>query len=65
MSKINLQRGKLAVENRKSRERKRICSEVSEQGYGTRMDVANAGDELLRRNHCNYTPATGSNCTPA
>jgi len=31
MSKINLQRGKLGltVENRKSREKKRICSEVS------------------------------------
>jgi len=28
MSKINLQRGKLTVENRKSREKKRICSEV-------------------------------------
>ena len=26
MSKINLQRGKLTVENRKSREKKRICS---------------------------------------
>jgi len=25
MSKINLQRGKLTVENRKSREKKRIC----------------------------------------
>jgi len=29
MSKINLQHGKLTVENRKSREKKRICSEVS------------------------------------
>ena len=29
MSKINLQRGKLTVENRKSTEKKRICSEVS------------------------------------
>jgi len=29
ISKINLQRGKLTVENRKSREKKRICSEVS------------------------------------
>ena len=29
MSKINLQRGILTVENRKSREKKRICSEVS------------------------------------
>ena len=29
MSKINLQRGKLTVENRKSREKKRICSEVT------------------------------------
>ena len=29
MSKINLQRGILTVENRRSREKKRICSEVS------------------------------------
>ena len=29
MSKINLQRGKLTVENRKSGEKKGICSEVS------------------------------------
>ena len=28
MSKINLQRGKLTVENRNSKEKKRICSEV-------------------------------------
>ena len=34
MSKINLQRGKLTVENRKSRERKRICSEVSVNSPG-------------------------------
>ena len=33
MSKINLQRGKLTVENRKSREKKRICSEVSVNSY--------------------------------
>ena len=35
MSKINLQRGKLTVENRKSREKKRICSEVSVNSPGT------------------------------
>ena len=29
MSKINLQSGILTVENRRSREKKRICSEVS------------------------------------
>jgi len=34
MSKINLQRGKLPVENRKSREKKRICSEVSVNSPG-------------------------------
>ena len=34
MSKINLQRGKVTVENRKSRERKRICSEVSVNSPG-------------------------------
>ena len=33
-SKINLQRGKLTVENTKSRERKRICSEVSVNSPG-------------------------------
>ena len=33
-SKINLQRGKLTVENRKSREKKRICSEVSVNSPG-------------------------------
>jgi len=34
MSKINLQRGKLTVENRKSTEKKRICSEVSVNSPG-------------------------------
>ena len=34
MSKINLQRGKLTVENRKSREKKWICSEVSVSSPG-------------------------------
>jgi len=34
MSKINLQRGKLTIENRKSREKKRICSEVSVNSPG-------------------------------
>ena len=34
MSKINLQRGKLTVEKRKSREKKRICSEVSVNSPG-------------------------------
>ena len=34
MSRINLQRGKLTVENRKSREKKRICSEVSVNSPG-------------------------------
>ena len=34
MSKINLQRGKLTVENRKSREKKQICSEVSVNSQG-------------------------------
>jgi len=34
MSRINLQRGKLTVENRKSREKKRICSEVSVNSLG-------------------------------
>jgi len=34
MSKINLQRGILTVENRGSREKKRICSEVSANSPG-------------------------------
>ena len=34
MSKINLQRGILTVENRRSREKKRICSEVSVNSPG-------------------------------
>ena len=34
MSKVNLQRGKLTVENRKSREKKRVCSEVSVNSPG-------------------------------
>ena len=36
MSKINLQRGILTVENRRSREKKRICSEVSVNSPGNR-----------------------------
>ena len=34
MSKINLQSGILTVENRRSRENKRICSEVSVNSPG-------------------------------
>jgi len=34
MSNINLQHGKLTVEKRKSREKKRICSEVSVNSAG-------------------------------
>ena len=44
MSKSNLQRGKLAVENRKSREIERICSEVSVNSPG------NALSQSRRRN---------------
>ena len=44
MSKINLQRGKLTVENRKSREKKRICSEVSVNSLG------NPWSQSMRRN---------------
>jgi len=39
MSKIYLQRGKLTVENRKSREKKRICSEVSVNSPQTRFHL--------------------------
>ena len=34
MSKINLQSGILTVENRRSREKKRICSEISVNSPG-------------------------------
>ena len=44
MNKINLQRGKLTVENRKSREKKRICSEVSVNSPG------NPWSQFRRRN---------------
>ena len=44
MSKINLQRGKLTVENRKSREKKQICSEVSVNSPG------NPWSQFRRRN---------------
>jgi len=44
MSKINLQRGKLTVENRKSREKKRICLEVSVNSPG------NPWSQSMRRN---------------
>ena len=39
MSRINLQRGKLTVENRKSREKKWICSEVSVNSPGNPWNV--------------------------
>jgi len=53
MSKINLQRGKLTVENRKSSEKKQICSEVSVNSPGNpgshtmqpRKQVAYSNDE--------------------
>ena len=45
MSKINLQRGKLTVENRKSREKKRICSEVSVNSPGNRR--VSPGEEMV------------------
>ena len=44
ISKINLQRRKLTVENRKSREKKRICSEVSVNSPG------NSWSQSRRRN---------------
>ena len=54
-SKINLQPGKLTVENRKSRERKRICSEVSVNSPGNpwsqsrRRMVGYGGKDLQKR----------------
>ena len=44
MSKMNLQRGKLTVENRKSREKKHICSEVSVNSPG------NPWSQSMRKN---------------
>ena len=55
MSKINLQRGKLTVENRKSREKKRICSEVSVNSPGNPWSqsseemVSYGGKDLQKR----------------
>ena len=43
MSKINLQREKLTVENRKSREKKRICSEVSVNSPGNPWSQSRRG----------------------
>ena len=43
MSKINLQHGKLTVENRKSREKKRICSEVSVNSPGNPLEQQSPG----------------------
>ena len=48
MTKINLQRGKLTVDNRKSREKKRICSEVSVNSPG------NPWSQSRRRNGISY-----------
>ena len=47
MSKINLQRGKLTVENRKSREKKRICSEVSVNSPGNPWSQSRRGKGRL------------------
>ena len=49
MSKINLQRGKLTVENRKSRERKRICSEVSVNSPGNPWSHCSDTDGAVTR----------------
>ena len=45
MSKINLQCGILTVDNRKSREKKRICSEVSVNSPGIRG--VSPGEEMV------------------
>ena len=39
MSKINLQQEKLTVENRKSREKKRICTDMYRHKIGPRCRV--------------------------
>ena len=53
MSKINLQRGKLTVENRKSRERKQICSEVSVNSPGNQWSQLQKKGDL--KQCANYT----------
>ena len=45
MSKINLQSGILTVENRRSRDKKRICSEVSVNSQGIRG--VSPGEEMV------------------
>ena len=45
VSKINLQSGILTVENRRSREKKRICSEVSVNSPGIRG--VSPGEEMV------------------
>ena len=52
MSKINLQRGKLTVENRKSREKKWICSEVS---VNTRRHCCSTRPDLVLIRCCRCT----------
>jgi len=52
MSKINLQSGKLTVENRKSREKKRICSVVTVNSLGNPRSQSrrrNGGKDLQKR----------------
>ena len=48
MSKINLQSGILTVENRRSREKKRICSEVSVNSPGNPMLIGLFSKILVR-----------------
>jgi len=52
ISKINLQRGKLTVENRKSREKKRICSEVSVNSPGNPCPSCRPTNSFKALKHC-------------
>jgi len=47
MSKINLQRGKLTVENRKNGQKERICSEVSVNSPGNPRSQSMRGNGRL------------------
>ena len=52
MSEINLQRGILTVENRRSREKKQICSDVSVNSPGNPWSQSrrrNGGKDLQKR----------------
>ena len=62
MSKINLQRGKLTVENRKSREKKRICSEVSVNSPGNPWSQSMRIMNIMKPYRMSYDVSHGHMC---